>query len=100
VYDSYTVKRTQIYLDPEAVSELSRRASVRGVTSSHLIREAIAVYLAGPPDDAAELAAQRAALLEAAGTVPRLASGADVVARLREADGPHDRALEERWRSR
>jgi hypothetical protein len=100
MYDSYIVKRTQIYLDPEDASELSRRAAVRGVTASHLIREAIAEYLVGPSDDAAVLAAQRASLLGAAGTVRRLASGGEVVARLRHADRERDRALEARWRSR
>ena len=99
MYDSYIMKRTQIYREPEQSQELSRRADVRGVTSSHLIREAIAQYLADPTDAAGELAAQRSALLAAAGTVPRLASGTETVERLREADRARDRELEDRWRS-
>lgn len=99
MYDSYIMRRTQIYLEPEQSTELARRADVRGVTSSHLIREAIAQYLADPTDEAGELAAQRSALLAAAGTVPRLEPGTEAVERLREADRMRDRDLEERWRS-
>ncbi len=39
MYDPYIMRRTQIYLEPEQSEELARRADVRGVTSSHLIRE-------------------------------------------------------------
>lgn len=99
MYTPYIMRRTQIYLEPEQSLELARRADVRGVTSSHLIREAIALYLADPTDEAGELAAQRSALLAAAGTVPRLASGMETVERLREADHSRDRELEARWRS-
>jgi predicted DNA-binding protein len=99
MYSSYIMKRTQIYLEPEQSQELARRADVRGVTSSRLIREAIAQYLADPTDTAGELAAQRSALLAAAGAVPRFASGAETVEGLREADGARDRELEGRWRS-
>ena len=99
MYDSYIMKRTQIYLEPEQSRELARRADVRGVTSSQLVREAITRYLVDPTDEAAELAAQRSALLDAAGTVPNLASGVEAVERLREADQARDRELEARWRS-
>src|SRR6476661_2085280 len=91
MYDSYIVKRTQIYLDPVQSRELARRADATGVTSSHLIREAVARYLAGPQDAHAELAAQRSALLDAAGTLARLGPGTEVVERLREADRDRDR---------
>jgi hypothetical protein len=74
-------------------------AKVRGVTSSHLIREAVALYLAGPDTDAAELAAQRAAVAEVAGAIGRLPSGATYVEELRAGDAERDRAVEERWRS-
>jgi len=89
----------QIFLEPEQSQELARPADVRAVTSSHLIREAIAHYLADPMDEAGELAAQRSALLEAAGTIPGPASGAETVERLRDADAARDRELEARWRS-
>lgn len=99
MYHSYIMKRTQIYLEPEQSRELARRADVRGVTSSHLVREAITRYLADPTDDAGELAAQRSALLDAAGAIPSLASGVETVERLREADEARSRELEARWRS-
>ncbi len=99
MYGRYIMRRTQIYLEREQSQELARRADVRGVTSSHLIREAITQYLADPTDEAGELAAQRSALLGAAGTVPRLASGRETVERLRDADHARDRDLEARWRS-
>lgn len=99
MYAVYIVRRTQIYLDPAQSSALARRAAARGVTSSHLIREAVTLYLAGPEDDAAILAAQRAAVLDAAGTVTRLPPGSEHVERLRTADRSRQVALEERWRS-
>jgi len=99
MYHSYIVKRTQIYLEPEQSRELARRADVRGVTSSHLIREAITRYLADPTDEAGELAAQRSALMDAAGAIPNLASGVETGERLREVDLARDRELEARWRS-
>jgi hypothetical protein len=96
---SSIMRRTQTYLDPRQAEELAAR-SRPVVTASALIREAIARYLAGPEDDAAELARQRAAIREAAGAIARLPRGAAYVAALRDADVEHDRALEERWRSR
>ena len=99
MYDPYIMRRTQIYLEPEQSEELARRADVRGVTSSHLIREAISRYLADPSDEAGALAAQRAALLDAAGTTPGLASGVETVERLRDVDQARDDGLEARWRS-
>lgn len=99
MYVMYIMRRTQIYLEPAQSRELARRADVRGVTSSHLIREAIARYLADPTDEAGELAAQRVALLDAAGAVPELASGVETMERLREVDRARERELEARWRS-
>ena len=40
---TYIVERTQIYLTEEEASALDREAQARGVTRSHLIREAIDV---------------------------------------------------------
>jgi len=99
MYCTYIVKRTQIYLEPEQSRALARRANVRGVTSSHLIREAITAYLADPTDDAGELAAQRSALLGSAGTIPDLPPGIEAVERLRDGDQARDQELEARWRS-
>ena len=41
VYDSYIVKRTQIYLDDRQDDDLARRAAAEGVTKSALIRRAV-----------------------------------------------------------
>ncbi len=100
MYDPYIMKRTQIYLDADQSRELGRRAKVRGVTSSHLIREAVAQYLSGPDTDAHELALQRAALTDAAGTLARLPSGREFQDAQRAVDPGRDQDLEARWRSR
>jgi Arc/MetJ family transcription regulator len=99
MYDPSIMKRTQIYLDEVLAQELGRAAKARGVTSSHLIREAVARYLAGPDTDDSELAAQRAAITDAAGTVRRLPRGSAYVDELRAADADRERSLEARWRS-
>jgi predicted DNA-binding protein len=100
MYDSYIVKRTQIYLDRTQADELARRSAAHGTTSSHLIRQAIEAYLAGPDDDAAELALQRSAVRDSFGSVSRLPDGATYVERLRDGDRARDQELAERWRSR
>ena len=100
MYPSYIMRQTQIYLDPVQAEALAERARVRGVTASAMIRDAIAQYLAGPDDDAAELAGQRAALRDGAGSIPRLPDGVAYVEASRTGDRIRDQALEERWRSR
>ena len=100
MYASYIMRRTQIYLDAEQSITLGRLAKVRGVTASHLIREAVAQYLAGPDPEETELATQRAAIAEAAGTIARLPGGVDYVQALRAADAEREGELEDRWRSR
>lgn len=96
MYDTYIMRRTQIYLDDRQADELSRRASVRGTTASKMIRDAIDQYLAGSDDEADRLARYRAALEESFGAAPYLAAGARYVDELREADRDRDRSLEER----
>jgi predicted DNA-binding protein len=100
MYDSYIMKRTQIYLDEEQAARLARRAHARGTTSSRLIREAVEEYLSGPEDPLTELARQRQALAEAFGTVPGLPEGSAYVDDVRQADAERERELEDRWRSR
>jgi hypothetical protein len=100
MYPSYIMKRTQIYLDPAQADALAERSRIRGVTASAMIRDAIVQYLAGPANDAAELAGQRAALRDGAGTIPRLPDGVAYVEAARTGDRIRDQALEERWRSR
>ena len=100
MYISYTMKRTQIYLHPEQLTELARRSDARGVTASHLIREAVDQYLTAAEDEATELARQRSSLLEAFGALPHLPDGSQFVEEVRGADRARDEQMEERWRSR
>jgi predicted transcriptional regulator len=95
VYDSYIMRRTQIYLDSDQAEQLGRRARASGVTKSTVIREAIAAYLS-TPDETDELARFRAAV-DAAGERPiDLADGKRYVGTLREADLDRDAELEAR----
>jgi len=96
MYDSYIVKRTQIYLENRQADELARRARTRGVTASHVIREAINQYLAEPEDDAERLARFRAALDETFGIAPYLPPGLEYVEELRRADRRRQEDLERR----
>ncbi len=96
MYDSYIVKRTQIYLDERQAEELSRHAAARGTTASKMIREAIDQYLADPDDAADRLARYRAALDSAFGVAPYLGDGTDYVETLRAADRARERELDER----
>ncbi|HET8777226.1 MAG TPA: CopG family transcriptional regulator, partial [Candidatus Limnocylindria bacterium] len=98
MYNSYIMKRTQIYLDEEQAIQLNRRAAVRGTTASKLIREAIDEYLAEPDDADARLARFRGAAEETFGIAPYLDEGARYVEKLREADRSRDLDLDERPR--
>lgn len=102
MYNSYIMKRTQIYLDEEQSLQLARRAEAGGVTSSRLIREAIERYLSTAEDESLALERQRAALREAFGAIPRLPDGVTYVEGVRatDLDLARDRELEERWRGR
>lgn len=93
MYDTYIVKRTQIYLDERQAEELGRRAAVRGTTASKMIREAIDRYLAGPDEEADRLARFRADLDSSFGAAPYLEEGARYVERLRGADRARDAEL-------
>ena len=87
MYDAYIVKRTQIYLDPEQSRELAARARRQGTTASHLIREAVDEYLAGPEsEDERRLQRYRAAVEGAFGVAAGLTDGAAYVESLRAAD--------------
>jgi hypothetical protein len=101
MYDPYIVKRTQIYLDTEQRTMLARRAEAVGVTSSSLIREALASYLSDQEDEGIELARQHQALVDAFALKPiaRLPDGAAFVDATRAGDRERDQELEERWRS-
>ena len=55
MYNSYIMRRTQIYLDANQSEQLGRRARAGGVSKSTVIREAIASYLSSG-DESDELA--------------------------------------------
>ncbi len=96
MYDSYIMKRTQIYLDEEHDRRLAVRARSAGVTKSTLIREALAEYLDPASDHEARLVRFGAALDEMARTPAHLPRGREYVERLRTADRARDEALDER----
>lgn len=97
MYSPYIVKRTQIYLDERQAATLAARARRRGVTASHVIREAIDEYLAEPDEEAArQLARFRAGIDRSFGSIPRLPDGRRYVEDLRKADVERARALDAR----
>jgi len=99
MYSTYIVRRTQIYLDEAQATALASRARRRGVTASHVIREAIDDYLAEPEDASErELARFRAALDRSFATAPRLPESAAYVAELRAADTERSVDIETRRR--
>jgi predicted transcriptional regulator len=97
MYDTYIMRRTQIYLDDDQNARLDRRAAAANVTKSHLIREAVASYLAASDDDA-DAAAFRAAVDALRARPTSLEDGASYVERIRAADAERQRDLEERGR--
>jgi predicted DNA-binding protein len=85
MYDSYIMKRTQIYLDLDQDERLAQRARSAGTTKSTLIRDAIEEYLAKPDEDA-RLASLRI-VLDELGLIPLgLVDGAAYVETVRGAD--------------
>jgi predicted DNA-binding protein len=99
VYDSYIVKRTQIYLDEEQDRELDRRAVAEGLTKSAVIRRAVGAYLDGVGDDELRLARFKAAVESAAGVAAGLPQGSQYVERLRAFDAHRLQTLERRRRA-
>ena len=99
MYDLYIVKRTQIYLTEAQLSHLADRAATRGVTTSHVIREAVDEYLMEQPSDQLQLERFRAAVKRVAGSVPRLPDGRTYVAEIRAGEENRREELERRWRS-
>ena len=98
MYDSYIMKRTQIYLADAQAEELGRRARGRGVTASRMIREAIDEYLAAPDDEAMQLRRFKKAAALMLGSIPSLPDGVSYVRDLRSADREHEAELERRRR--
>lgn len=98
MYNTYIVKRTQIYLDEGHARELARRAKVRGTTASKMIREAIDEYLAEPEDAAIRQSRFRRALEASFGIAPYLPDGATYVDELRSRDRRRELEFERRRR--
>ncbi len=95
MYDSYIMRRTQIYLDADQSEQLGRRARSSGVSKSTVIREVIASYLSSA-DESDELARFRAALDAASERPVDLPDGAGYVEAIRAADAERDEELETR----
>ncbi|MBA2757865.1 MAG: ribbon-helix-helix protein, CopG family [Chloroflexi bacterium] len=86
MYDTYIMKRTQIYLEIEQDRRLGKRASASGVTKSTLVRQAIDAFLDVPADGATHLARFRAALDEIDGSRAPLPDGRIYVEEIRAGD--------------
>ena len=86
MYDSYIMKRTQIYLDEDQDRRLAEHALATGRTKSDLIREAVDRLLDEPLSEEAELARFRAAVDAAFGIAPYLEDGVTYVRKLRDVD--------------
>ena len=99
MYNSYIMKRTQIYLDDRQDDQLSRRAAAEGLTKSALIRRAVDLYLEGDGDAELRLARFRAAVEAVAGAAPELAQGSLYVERLRALDVGRQEEIERRRRA-
>jgi predicted transcriptional regulator len=95
MYNSYIMKRTQIYLDEHQDERLAHRARAAGTTKSTVIREAIEEYLA-KPDEGARFSELRAVLDDLARKPLALPAGDAYVDALREADASRDADIESR----
>lgn len=94
MYDSYIVRRTQIYLAEEQDDRLTRRAAGAGVTKSMLIRQAVDAFLDTPADSGARVTRFRSALEEVGRHPIALPDGADYVERMRSVDVKRQEELE------
>lgn len=99
MYDSYIMKRTQIYLDARQDEELARRAAAESLTKSALIRRAVDAYLDAPDDPEIELRRFKAAVEAVAGIAPDLPRGSLYVEKLRALDLRRQGEIERRRRT-
>lgn len=99
MYNSYIVRRTQIYLDETQDDDLARRAAAEGLTKSALIRRAVDDYLDAEADDELRLTRFRAAVDAVAGAAPGLPEGSLYVERLRALDVSRQEEIERRRRA-
>jgi hypothetical protein len=96
MYDTYIMRRTQIYLEEEQHERLAKWAAEEGTTTSELIRRAIDRWFDNPDSEAARLARFKAAVDRVAGHAPYLPDGATYVQALRRADLRRQEELERR----
>lgn len=94
MYATYTVRRTQVYLDDEQHRLLAARASDEGTTASALIRRAIDRLLRGEADDASDEAFRQALRGLRAGPAADLPDGEEYVESLRSVDAARLRDLD------
>ncbi len=96
MYNSYIMRRTQIYVDELQDRRLSDRARVAGVSKSTLIRAAIDLYLDAQDGEEARLTGFRDTVRAVSGAAPDLAPGAEYVKALRANDRRRQEHLEAR----
>jgi hypothetical protein len=96
VYDSYIMRRTQIYLDEGQDRALERRATAEHTTKSALIRRAIGRELERSADEGIAIVRLRAAVDAAFGSAARLPDGSSYVDAIRARDADRDASLAER----
>lgn len=99
MYDTYIVKRTQIYLEDRQDDELARRAAAESQTKSALIRLAVDEYLRNDAGEELRLARFRAAVDAVAGAAADLPPGSVYVERLRTLDASRHEEIERRRRA-
>ena len=99
MYDTYIVKRTQVYLDEGQAEQLAKRAAARGTTASRIIREAVDEYMAEPDSQDVRLVRFRAAVEAAFGLAPHLPEGARYVDEVRRPDTARQAELRRRRRA-
>lgn len=95
MYSSYTMRRTQIYLEPDRWLRIVGEAERLGVTASELIRRAVDRFL----DEALDDAESRAEVIRDLRRHPisRLPDGASYVEQLRASERGREGEL---WRPR
>lgn len=96
MYDTYIMKRTQIYIEVEQDRKLGNRASATGVTKSTLVRQAIDAFLESPTDEPMRLARFRAALDDVSGSAAALPDGRTYVEEIRASDVRRQAEIDQR----
>jgi predicted DNA-binding protein len=96
MYNTYIVRRTQIYLDDQQDRRLTERSREAGRTKSALIRDAVDAYLTPASRDDEALARLRAAITIASGAARHLPVGSEYVEDLRAIEAERQRAHDRR----